>query len=361
MNETLTAIAETLRSILADHCTPKTIAAADAGAWSSDLWQALDEAGVLLATVPEESGGLGLGLDEAAFIARVVAAHAAPVPIAETLLAHWLWHQASGPQVQPEAPSSHRLTLHVADAATESANGISAHLARVAWARHVDEVLLVIPKGQGCELVRVALPGNARVTITGAVNLADEPRDTVVLDAAAAPISARRTLAMPAGDVQALFALMRAAQIVGAMEAAVALTVQYANERVQFGRPLGKFQAIQHHIAGMAELLASAAVALEQAAATASDPGRRPLLWIAKALASESAGEIASASHQVHGAIGFTREYRLQPLTRRLHSWREECGNEAVWFEKLGALTLHNGADALWPWLIDVSPASSPR
>lgn len=352
MNETLTAIAETLRSILADHCTSKTITAADAGAWSRDLWQALDEAGVLLATVPEAHGGLGLGLDEAAFIARVVAGYGAPVPVAETLLAHWLWHQASGGQVETGTASSHRLTLHVADDAMDR------RLSRVAWARHADTMLLVVPKGAACELLRVPLAGQPHVEIIGAANLADEPRDTVMFDATDLPAHARRMLAMPVGDVAALFALMRAAQIVGAMEAAVALTVQYANERVQFGRPLGKFQAIQHHIAGMAELLASATVALEQAAATAHDPARRPLLWIAKALASESAGEIASVSHQVHGAIGFTREYRLQPLTRRLLSWREECGNEAVWFEKLGALTLRNGADALWPWLIEVSPSS---
>lgn len=352
MNETLTAIAETLRSILAEHCTAKTITAADGGAWSSGLWQALDEAGVLLATVPEAHGGLGLGLDETAFITRVVAGFAAPVPVAETLLAQWLWHQASGGQIETGTGSSQRLALHVAETAA------GGRLTRVAWARHADALLLVVPKGAACELLRVPLAGNARVEILPAANLADEPRDTVVLDTKDVHAQDRRQLAMPLGDVAALFALMRAAQIVGAMEAAVAITVQYANERVQFGRPLGKFQAIQHHIAGMAEQLASATVALQQAAATAHDPKRRPLLWIAKALASEGAGEIASVSHQVHGAIGFTREYRLQPLTRRLLSWREECGNEAVWFEKLGALTLRNGADTLWPWLIEVSPSS---
>ncbi len=127
---------------------------------------------------------------------------------------------------------------------------------------------------------------------------------------------------------------------------------------MQFGRPLGKFQAIQHHIAGMAELLASATVALEQGRSNRPRSFAAPAAVDREGVASESAGEIASASHQVHGAIGFTREYRLQPLTRRLLSWRNECGNEAVWFEKLGALTLRNGADALWPWMIAVSPSS---
>jgi acyl-CoA dehydrogenase len=239
------------------------------------------------------------------------------------------------------------------------ATSITTRLSRVAWARHSDILLLVIPNGDvACDLVRVPLAANPAIQTTPAANLGDEPRDSLALEAVQPPAHDRRKLAMPADDVRALFALMRAAQMVGAMEAAVALTVQYANERVQFGRPIGKFQAIQHHIAGMAELLAASTVALEQAAATAHDPGRRPLLWIAKALASESAGEIASVAHQVHGAIGFTREYRLQPLTRRLLSWREECGNEAVWYDKLGKMALKNGADQLWPWLVEMSPSA---
>lgn len=357
MNETLTAVAETLRSILAQHCEAKAIRAADAGEWSDALWRALDEAGVPLTTVPEEQGGLGLGLGEAAFIARVLASYAAPVPLAETMLAHWLWHAAAGSDVQPGVTAGERITLHVAPAMTED-GPLSGELARVAWARHADTLLLAVPRGEACDLVRIKLADEARVRLVNAANLADEPRDTVTLTNVEVAAHNRRRLAFPLARVFALQALMRSAQLVGAMEAAVGLTVQYANERVQFGRPLGKFQAIQHHIAGMAEQLAAATVAVEQAAASAHDPARVPLLWMAKALASESAGKIAAASHQVHGAIGFTREYRLQPLTRRLWSWREEAGNEAYWFEKVGALTLGHGADALWPWLIALSPSA---
>lgn len=358
MDETLTAIAETLRSILDQHCDAKAIREADAGQWSNTLWTALDEAGVLLATVPEEQGGLGLGLAEAAFITRVLARHAAPVPLAETMLAHWLWHKASGGEVEPGTPSRERLTLHVGSDVSSEAT-VSGTLHRVAWARHADAMLLVIPDGDRCTLLRFGIAGNDRVGIEQAQNLADEPRDTLSLERVEIAAHGRRKLAMSADQVAALFALMRAAQLVGAMEAAVAMTVQYANERVQFGRPLGKFQAIQHHIAGMAELLAAASVALEQAAASAHDAARGPLLWMAKALASESAGEIAAAAHQVHGAIGFTREYRLQQLTRRMWSWREECGNEAYWYDKVGSLALRNGADALWPWLVAMSPSAS--
>ncbi|MDX2203209.1 MAG: acyl-CoA dehydrogenase family protein [Hyphomicrobiaceae bacterium] len=359
MNETLAAIAETLRGILSARCDAKALREADGGAWSGDLWSALEEAGVPGSTIAEDAGGLGLGLEEAVFMARVAASHAAPVPLAETLLAQWLWHSAQGAQPAPEAPLGQRLTMHIADGLAPVAAGaaISAELARVPWARHADVLLLVIPNGDRCQLVRIGLAATG-VRLTPAANLADEPRDRVHLTGVETGPRDVRSLARPAEDVLAMMALMRAAQMVGAMEAAVAISVGYANERVQFGRPLGKFQAIQSHLAGMAEELAAATVALEQAAASIGEPARRPLAWVAKALASESAGHIAAASHQVHGAIGFTREYRLQPLTRRLWSWREECGNEAFWYDKLGGLAMHNGADALWPWLTDISPSS---
>ncbi len=361
MNETLEAISETLRAILKARCDAKTLRAADSGEWSGGLWSALVEAGVPASTIPEASGGLGLGIDEAAFIARIVAGHAGPVPIAETLLGNWLWHQASGAQVQPTQPSGERVTVHVADslAAVTDGGSISATLARVPWARHSDVLLLAIPREAKVQLVRVGLR-SANLRIEKAGNLADEPRDGIVLEGFKPAPHDVRTLPMTADDVMALLALMRAAQMVGAMEAAVALSVQYANERVQFGRPIGKFQTIQSHIAGMAEQLAAATVAMEQAAAAAADPGRRPLMWVAKALASESAGHVAAVSHQVHGAIGFTREYRLQLLTRRLWAWREECGNEAFWYAKLGHVVMQNGADTLWPWLTDLSPSSGP-
>lgn len=359
MNETLSAIAETLRALLTKHCEAKTLREADAGTWSAALWSALDEAGVLLATVPEDAGGLGLTLGDAALISRVVASFAAPVPVAETLLAHWLWHQGDG--INTGGASGERLTVHVAEAgdpiAKAAAGGgpLAGSLRAVPWARHADAVLLVAPQSDGSLLVRLPLQG---ARIEHHVNLADEPRDDVHFDRVEIGAGQKRMLALDVEQVTTHLALLRAAQMVGAMEAAVAITVQYANERVQFGRPIGKFQAIQSHIAGAAELLASATVALEQAATVAGDPTRAPLSWAAKALASESAGHVAAATHQVHGAIGFTREYRLQLLTRRLWSWREEYGNEDVWYAKLGTVVLANGADALWPWLTDQSPST---
>ncbi len=75
----------------------------------------------------------------------------------------------------------------------------------------------------------------------------------------------------------------------------------------------------------------------------------------AKARTGEAAGVVARIAHQVHGAIGFTREHDLRLATTRLWAWREEDGSDAEWNAEVGAAVLAAGPDALWP-LITGSP-----
>jgi acyl-CoA dehydrogenase len=151
--------------------------------------------------------------------------------------------------------------------------------------------------------------------------------------------------------VLGLGALLRAAQMAGAMEAALAISTQYANERVQFGRPIGKFQAIQQQMAVLAEHTAASLVAVENAARAVAEgrPSAAFACAAAKIRAGEAAGKVAEIAHQVHGAIGFTQEYRLHRVTRRLWSWRDEFGNEAYWARELGRRIATAGGDGLWP------------
>ena len=134
----------------------------------------------------------------------------------------------------------------------------------------------------------------------------------------------------------------------GALSRALALSVGYAQTRVQFGRPIGKFQAIQHNLAVMAGQSA-AAIAAAAMAADALEGGLPPVLvGAAKARAGEAASVAAGLAHQSHGAIGFTQEYELHYATRRLWSWRDEFGNEAEWNAVVGRAMLGAGADGLW-------------
>ena len=136
----------------------------------------------------------------------------------------------------------------------------------------------------------------------------------------------------------------------GAMEAALDLATTYANDRVQFGRPIGKFQAIQQQLALLAEEAAAALVAVESAAVSIAEqrPSAEFAIPAAKIRAGEAAGAVAEIAHQVHGAIGFTEEHSLHHLTRRLWSWRDEFGDEAYWAGILGRRIAASGGAGLW-------------
>ena len=117
---------------------------------------------------------------------------------------------------------------------------------------------------------------------------------------------------------------------------------------MQFGRPLGKFQAVQQSLASFA-CEAAAANCAAMGAAQALDRGDAEFELAAAKLRANRAVEVGTTvAHQVHGAIGFTQEYGLHPLTRRLWQWRSEFGNDSHWSGKLGARVIARGADAFW-------------
>jgi hypothetical protein len=144
---------------------------------------------------------------------------------------------------------------------------------------------------------------------------------------------------------EASIALLLAAVISGASDKVLAMTAAYAGERAQFGKPIGRQQAIQQQLAVMAEDCVSVRMAVELAAATdAPDPLRAAA---AKAVASAAAPRIANTAHGVHGAIGISAEYDLQLYTRRLHEWRLAGGSESRWTRELGHSLLASHAPVL--------------
>ena len=148
-----------------------------------------------------------------------------------------------------------------------------------------------------------------------------------------------------AEEVRLRGGLARAAGLCGAAAAALRASVSYANERVQFGRPIAAFQVIQHSIAELAveveAMTAATDAAVEVCAAEgfAGEPARIAIA-VAKAQASAGAGIVARNAHQVHGAIGTTKEHSLHATTTRLWSWRDEYGSEREWQALLGQAAL---------------------
>jgi alkylation response protein AidB-like acyl-CoA dehydrogenase len=158
------------------------------------------------------------------------------------------------------------------------------------------------------------------------------------------------------------FAALRAAQMAGAMQAALELTVQYARERQQFGKALATFQAIQQQLALFAEEVAATSMAAA-AAFRALDQGRATFACAAAKLrANIAVGTVTSVAHQVHGAMGFTKEYKLQRLTKLLWQWRSAYGNDRTWADVLGNAIAGHGAEGFWPALVQpatIAPSGS--
>ncbi len=157
----------------------------------------------------------------------------------------------------------------------------------------------------------------------------------------------------PAGFdyVYALGAGIRVVQMAGALDSVLGLSTRYVQERKQFGKPIGKFQAVQQNLAVMAGQVAAARSAANTVAHGfgADDPGH--VMAGAKTRVGEAATIAAGLAHQVHGAMGFTQEYELHFFTKRLWSWRDEFGSEVYWSRHLGREVFQRGADATWDFI----------
>ncbi len=152
-------------------------------------------------------------------------------------------------------------------------------------------------------------------------------------------------------DFTFLGAVLRSAQMIGAMEKVLDLSTNYCSERQQFGRALSKFQAIQHQISDMAVELSASSAALSAITDFNLSDKKFNDIAISKIRAGTAAGNIIAISHQVHGAIGFTKEYELSYFTKNLNSWRNDFGNESFWEEFLGKRFLEKNNKNLWEYL----------
>ncbi len=136
-------------------------------------------------------------------------------------------------------------------------------------------------------------------------------------------------------------ALASAVAMTAALQRVAELTIGYAGQRVQFGQPIARFQAVQTHLTRIAAEAQRAAVVVDAAQAALDeddDLGRqRALVAAARILAGDAAILGARTAHQVHGAIGVTMEYPLQRFTRRLWEWEAADGTAARWARRLGA------------------------
>ena len=148
-----------------------------------------------------------------------------------------------------------------------------------------------------------------------------------------------------ADQAKAVAAAVTAAQMAGAIDALLAMTVDYAGTRKQFGREISKFQAIQHQIAVMAEEAMAARMAAQTALVGAPLEVSPQRAAAAKLRCGEAAETCAAVAHAVHGAIGVSAEHDLRLFTGRLHRQRLAHGGEAWWARALGRWALAEAED----------------
>jgi alkylation response protein AidB-like acyl-CoA dehydrogenase len=308
--------AEAIEDLLQSHCTPAQVRAIEQGGSFQALAAAIEASGFHALMAPESHGGGDATWNDLHDIVVLAGLWCAPLPVAQTLAARALVQD-------PLALPPGMLTLAPALEGTPEGGVRAAHVPFLKTAGHVIGVW---------EQRWVCLPvAGASIQPNGIHgSLSASARWSA---AAIRPLDAR----VAADRLPSIAALLHAGLIAGAMRRAFELTMPYANERTQFGKPIGKYQAIQQQLAVMAEQVAAGGMAAQAAfAANGGDLPGANACAVAKARTSEAAAQVAAIAHAVHGAIGITEEYDLQLATRRLHEWRIAHGSEAHWHRFLG-------------------------
>jgi acyl-CoA dehydrogenase len=341
MSDERTLLAESVGRVFGD-AFARAAAEPERAPFDGALWASVEELGLPTLLVPEESGGAGGGIEDALAVARELGRHAVALPLAESWLAHELL--AAAGLARPAGALTLALDVEPGARLDAERGLFRGVLGNVPFGAECVGVVALIGEGASARAALLS-PAHAAACERGA-NLAGEPRARLRFD------DARCTSAPAAADAARRLleraALLRTAQIAGALSAALSRSIAYAMARVQFGKPIGQFQAVQQLLARMGSEVAAADCAAAAAfrAAACGDAGFE--IACAKLRANLAIDLVAAGAHQIHGALGFTREQDLRLFTQRLLAWRGELGNDRFWAARLGSDVAARGADAFW-------------
>ena len=316
----------------------------DERGYTSEMWGKLVDQGWLGLVVPEEYGGVGMSYLDLCILLEEMGRALLPGPFFSTVVLGGMAVLDAGSQAQKQrflsgiASGRTIMTLALTEpSARWDTTGVEATAAAVDGGYTISGTKLFIPNANTADYMIVAARTGEE---DDAIGLFVVPRDSkgmsqtllktvssdrqseVVFDRVAAPSSG------VLGDAQngwptverilQLGAVGKCAEMVGGAQQVLDMTVEYAKQRVQFGRPIGSFQAVQHHCANMAldvgacrDITYQAAWRLSEGLPAAMD------VAMAKSWVSDAYARVCALAHQCHGAIGFTREHDLQLYTRR--------------------------------------------
>ena len=323
----------------------------------AELWSAVSEQGWLAVLVPEEHDGVGLGLVAASVISRALGAGTVPGPWLGTVLAaeavrlagsqeqkaEWLPRLAAGEAKGAVALLKPGSSPEPANAPAEaSGDTLSGTLPIVEYGEAADVLVvaaqdglyLVDPEGQGVTVTRCSALDRSTRTTTVALDGAPGTKLESSSDAVLQELLDRA-------------AVLVANDLVGIARKALTDTVAYDKDRVQFGRPVGSFQAIKHNLADLhvGVTMAEHAALYAAHALDTGAPDAQLAVSIAKAKASDTARQAVSDMIQYHGGIGFTWEHHSHFYFKRAKRLEYAYGDAAQHRERIARLLI-DSADA---------------
>lgn len=306
-----------------------------AAGWSDEL----AELGFDQLFVSEADGGFGGDWEDALIILKQLGRYGIAAPLAETLAGAWLLTRAGhAAQIGPFGlAQGFRGSAELKADATAILTG---ELLSVSWTGQVTQILVEVEKD---DQHHVALVPGSEAPAAGSHEPTEVPTD-VALDQIEAVILPGDSCVGP----YLLGALIRVGVAAGALNHILELSVTHANDRIQFGKPIGKFQAIQQNLAVLAGEVAAANCAAAAACRAMSHGDASFEIAAAKLRVNRAIAQATAIAHQTHGAIGVTREHQLHKATQQLWRWRQDFGNDRYWARWLGQAFKARGGRGLW-------------
>lgn len=338
---------QSARDFFARECKPERVRElmASETAFDDKLWREMADQGFTGLTIPEEYGGLGLSLVDLIAVTEEMGRACLPGPFISTLWAASLIERAGNEgqrkqYLEPIAAGELKATVALLEETGEW-NPDAVMLAatkdgkeyRLRGTKHyvsdaaVADVIIVVAR-ENTELVLLPVErstAGVKITETPAID-ATRKLYTVEFDNVAVPESSALAFTTKTKDaVEAAmdFATVAlCAEMLGGMVWTLDTTVEYAKTRLQFGKPIGIYQAVQHQCADMFNFTESARSATYFAAwaVAENDPAAKLAVSVAKGFCSDAAREVGNRGVQVHGGIGFTWEHNIQLYYKRAKS-----------------------------------------
>lgn len=352
--EERTDLRESVRGVLARYSGEedvRRVMAGPPGGVDEELWSRLGELGLHAATVPEDLGGLGASVGDLAVVLEETGRALACVPLLSTLHATALLRAV---QDHDDGTAAALLTSIAGGSARVGVvhdpgrrhSRTAQHLDGDAWevyglARHVVDgdraTHLLVPARVGDSEALFLVEADATPLARRAVSTLDQTRQLAEISFVHTPatllVGTDRAVAA-CREAEDVAAIALAAECVGGAEKVLAMTTEHGRTRMQFGRPVGSFQAVKHQCADMLVQLELARTAVAHAAATLDDPGssrsaRDDAVLLARAQCADAYYRCASTGLQVHGGIGFTWEHGIHLYLKRAKSAQQLFGSSA--------------------------------